>query len=420
MIQSAFSQPWGRYLAIPLLCSLLLCGCGEDGGSGSSTTPQENTPPVVTAPTAVGLRLVASGLTAPTFVTHAGDSRLFVVEQAGRLRVVQNGRLEPTPFLDIEPLVSSGGERGLLSVAFHPDYGRPGAAGESLLWVNYTDRAGDTVIARYTASRTQPNLADPASARVLLTIRQPFANHNGGQLQFGPVEGVEQKRYLYIGMGDGGSGGDPMNNAQSDGTLLGKMLRLEPSTAAAPTPPFYSIPPDNPQAGAGLPLGAIWGKGLRNPWRFSFDARTGDLYIADVGQNQWEEIHVTRAGAPGGRNYGWRIMEGNTCFQPAVGCDQRGLELPVLVYAQTTTPPRCAVIGGYVYRGAQFPSLQGTYLYADLCSHELWGLRETAPGVWTSTLLHTAPFSPSTFGEDVNRELYISGDDSGVYQIVLP
>lgn len=408
-----------RSCVVLLGLSFLLCGCTEEGGSAPSTAPPGQAPPATLATTSVGLRLVVTGLVEPTFVTHAGDARLFVVEQAGRIRVVHNGRLDPVPFLDIGALVSSGGERGLLSVAFHPDYSRPGAPGEGLLWLNYTDRAGDTVLARYTASRTQPTMADPTSARVLLTIRQPFANHNGGQLQFGPVEGVERKRYLYIGMGDGGSGGDPMNHAQRDDTLLGKMLRLEPMTAALSTPPFYTIPPDNPQAGAGVLLGTIWGKGLRNPWRFSFDALTGDLYIADVGQSQWEEVHVTRAGTPAGRNYGWRILEGRACFQPPVGCDPRGLELPVLVYAQSSAPRRCAIIGGYVYRGRQFPSLQGTYFYADLCSREIWGLKETAPGLWESTLLHTAPFAPSTFGEDVNHELYISGNTGEVYQIVL-
>jgi glucose/arabinose dehydrogenase len=367
----------------------------------------------------MALRPVATGLAGPVFVTHAGDARLFLVEQPGRIRVLHNGNLFATPFLDIVPLVSSGGERGLLSVAFHPNYGTPGAPGAELLWVNYTDRNGDTVIARYTVSRDNPNVADPASARILLTIMQPFANHNGGQLQFGPVEGVAQKRYLYIGMGDGGSGGDPMNNAQSDTTLLGKMLRLDPSTAARPDPPFYRIPPDNPQATAGLPLGTVWAKGLRNPWRFSFDARMGDLYIADVGQSQWEEVHMTPGGTPGGLNYGWRILEGQECFQPPSNCDRDGLDLPVFAYAQTANPPRCAIIGGYVYRGARLPAFTGTYFYADLCSGEIFGLQETSPDRWDNMLLHTASFRPLTFGEDVHHELYIGGDDGSVYQIVL-
>jgi glucose/arabinose dehydrogenase len=233
------------------------------------------------------------------------------------------------------------------------------------------------------------------------------------------VEGQEQKRYLYIGMGDGGSGGDPLNNAQSDTTVLGKMLRIDPSPEADPAPPFYTIPPDNPNPAAGLLLGAIWAKGLRNPWRFSFDAHTGDMYIADVGQNQWEEVHVTTAGTPGGLNYGWRILEGQNCFDPPNGCDMRGLVLPVFEYAQTNDPFRCAIIGGYVYRGDRFPALTGTYIYADLCSGEIFGLKETSAGIWENTLLHTGSFRPLTFGEDVDRELYIGGDDGNVYHIVV-
>ena len=201
-------------------------------------------------------------------------------------------------------------------MAFHPNYQTPGSPGAGLFWVNYSNPTGATVIARYAVSTDAPNQADPDTGLVLLTIEQPFANHNGGQLQFGPVEGIEQKRYLYIGMGDGGSGGDPGNRAQTDTTLLGKMLRLDPCTDATPLPPFYTIPPDNPNATAGRPLGSIWAKGLRNPWRFSFDVGTGDLYIADVGQNRFEEVNVTAAGTPGGLNYGWRVMEGRHCFDP--------------------------------------------------------------------------------------------------------
>jgi glucose/arabinose dehydrogenase len=227
---------------------------------------------------------------------------------------------------------------------------------------------------------------------------------------------VERKPYLYIGMGDGGSGGDPQNNAQSDNTLLGKMLRIDPSLEANPAPPFYAIPPDNPHAAAGLPLGTIWAKGLRNPWRFSFDALTGALYIADVGQHRWEEIHVTPAGSHGGWNYGWRIMEGRHCFNPADACDMRGLVLPVFEYA--LGGPRCAIIGGYVYRGARVPALQGIYVYADWCSGEIFGLAQTAPDTWTNTLLHTSTFRPLGFGEGVDHELYIGGDDGMVYQVI--
>jgi glucose/arabinose dehydrogenase len=374
--------------------------------------------PPQSLPLAVTLTPVATGLSNPVYITHAGDTRLFIVEQPGRIQILHHDTLLATPFLDIVPLVSSDGERGLLSMAFHPDYASIGAPGAGLFWVNYTDVNGDTVIARYTVSPNDPNVADPASARILLTIMQPFANHNGGQLQFGPVEGVQQKQYLYIGMGDGGSAGDPRNHAQNNAMLLGKLLRLDPNTEANPAAPFYTIPPDNPNAAAGLTLGTIWAKGLRNPWRFSFDALTGDLYIADVGQNRREEVHVTPAGTPGGLNYGWSIMEGLQCFNPSSNCDTNGLALPVFDYAHTTTPERCSIIGGYVYRGTRLPLLIGTYLYADLCSGEIFGLAETAPDIWENTLLHTSNFSPLTFGEGIDQELYIGGADGNVYQVV--
>jgi glucose/arabinose dehydrogenase len=362
---------------------------------------------------------MVTGLAEPLCIAHAGDDRLFIVERPGRIRIVRQRTLLATPFLDITHLVSLGGERGLFSVAFHPQYSTPGAAGEGLFWVNYTDTRGDTVIARYTVSSQDPDQADVASARVLLTIAQPFPNHNGGQLQFGSVEGLQQKRYLYIGMGDGGSGGDPNDHGQRDDSLLGKMLRLDPSTDTVPAPPFYTIPPDNPRLDATPPLDTIWAKGLRNPWRFSFDAERGDLYIADVGQNRFEEVHVTPAGTPAGLNYGWRIMEGLECFNPSSGCDMQGLVLPVFTYAIGGASSRCAIIGGYVYRGTRFPALAGTYLYADLCSGEIFGLNEVSPGTWESTLLHTSDFLPLTFGEDAVGEVYIGGDDGNVYQIVV-
>jgi glucose/arabinose dehydrogenase len=312
--------------------------------------------------------------------------------------------------------VQSGGEQGLLSVAFHPAYNLPRTPGFGLFWVNYTNTNGDTVIARYTVSSANPQQADPASALTLLLIAQPFSNHNGGLNTFGPVEGPAGRRYLYIGMGDGGSGGDPQNNAQRDDTLLGKLLRLDPSLEAGPAPPFYTIPPDNPMAAAGAPLGTIWAKGLRNPWRFAFDPVRGDLYIADVGQNRWEEVDFTPAGTPGGRNYGWRLMEGQACFDPPSNCEAPGLERPVVVYADGSG--RCAIIGGYVYRGTRLPALIGMYLYADLCSGEIFGLAQVTPGVWQSTLLLSSGISILTFGEDIQHELYVGSDDGTVYQLV--
>jgi glucose/arabinose dehydrogenase len=411
-VRQPMGAAFGTYAVAVLLAAWSVSGCMTESGNNNGAPPPAS-------PLALALTLtpVASGLSSPVFITHAGDSRLFIVEQPGRIRILHQGTLSPVPFLDITPLVRSGGEQGFFSVAFHPDYDVAGAPGVGLLWVNYTDVNGDTVIARYSVSATNPDVADPDSAHVLLNITQPFPNHNGGQLQFGPVEGVEQKRYLYIGMGDGGSSGDPQNKAQRDDTLLGKLLRLDPSLATIPTPPFYTVPPDNPHPAAGVPLGTIWAKGLRNPWRFSFDALTGDLYIADVGQNRWEEINLTLAGSPGGWNYGWRIMEARHCFNPSSACDRRGLVLPVFEYALGGSPSRCAIIGGYVYRGARLPALQSIYVYADWCSGEIFGLSETTPDAWTNALLHTSSFSPLGFGEGVDHELYVGGEDGIVYQI---
>ncbi len=391
------------------------CNGTQETGTPSAPAPSATAPPVVTG-TALRLRPVATGLSGPVHITHAGDERLFIVEQPGRIRIVQQGSLVATPFLDIVSLVLSGGEQGLLSVAFHPAYSLPGTPGFGLFWVNYTNTNGDTVIARYTVSSANLQQADSASALTLLVIRQPFSNHNGGLNAFGPAEGPAGQRYLYIGMGDGGSGGDPQNNAQRDDTLLGKMLRLGPSLEARPVPPFYTIPPDNPMATAGALLGTIWAKGLRNPWRFAFDPVGGDLYIADVGQNREEEVDFTPAGTPGGRNYGWRLMEGQSCFNPPSNCEAPGLERPVAVYANGGG--RCAIIGGYVYRGTRLPVLAGMYLYADLCSGEIFALAQVTPGVWQGTLLLSSGLSILTFGEDAQHELYVGSGDGTVYQLV--
>jgi glucose/arabinose dehydrogenase len=415
---------WCRSLsllvAVKILILFVILGVSSCRGTEETDTPPASTPPAtapsVAAGTALRLSPVATGLSGPVHITHAGDERLFIVEQPGRIRIVQQGRLVATPFLDIVSLVQSGGEQGLLSVAFHPAYNLPRTPGFGLFWVNYTNTNGDTVIARYTVSSANPQQADPASALTLLLIAQPFSNHNGGLNTFGPVEGPAGRRYLYIGMGDGGSGGDPQNNAQRDDTLLGKLLRLDPSLEAGLAPPFYTIPPDNPMAAAGAPLGTIWAKGLRNPWRFAFDPVGGDLYIADVGQNSWEEVDFTPAGTPGGRNYGWRLMEGQACFDPPSNCEAPGLERPVVVYADGSG--RCAIIGGYVYRGTRLPALIGMYLYADLCSGEIFGLAQVTPGVWQSTLLLSSGISILTFGEDIQHELYVGSDDGTVYQLV--
>src|SRR5687767_4865131 len=250
----------------------------------------------------VALQPVVSGLTEPVAIAHAQDNRLFIVLQAGQIVIWNGTSLLQTSFLDIRSLVSSGGERGLLGLAFHPDYSQNG-----FFFVNYTDRSGngDTVVARYSVSAADPNRADPASARTLLVIDQPFSNHNGGQLQFGP------DRYLYIGMGDGGSGGDPQNFAQNRAQLLGKILRIDVDSGNP-----YGIPPTNPFVGLSGMRPEIWAQGMRNPWRFSFDSITGDLWIADVGQGDVEEIDFQPASSRGGENYGWRIKEGSSCFNP--------------------------------------------------------------------------------------------------------
>jgi glucose/arabinose dehydrogenase len=352
---------------------------------------------------------VASGLNRPIHVTAPeGDDRLFIVEQRGVIKILRNGAVLPEPFLDIDALVpniSGNDERGLLGLAFHPDY-----AANGLFFVNYTNLASDTVIARYSVSG-DPDVADPGSALVLMTIDQPFGNHNGGHIAFGPNDG-----YLYIGMGDGGGSGDPQNNGQRDDTLLGKMLRIDVNCA---TPPC--IPPGNPFAGPGLPLDEIWAKGVRNPYRWSFDRLTGDMYIADVGQNLWEEISFQPAFPETlGANYGWRLMEATHCYNPPSNCNpDNNLVLPIHEYSHGGNPFRCSVTGGYVYRGNAIPSLHGTYFFADFCSGQIWSFRY-ANGQLTEFAERTAELTPDVgtisdiggFGEDGFGELYIVDRDA--------
>ncbi len=344
-----------------------------------------------------------SGLSSPVHVTHAGDrsGRLFVVEQRGRIRIVRNGALLSVPFLDISGRVSCCGERGLLSVAFPPRFGYAGVG----VYVDYTDVNGDTTISRFFVSSGSPDVADTGSEEILLKIAQPFPNHNGGQLAFGP------DGYLYIGMGDGGSGGDPFNNAQNPASLLGKILRMDVTSGAL----TYIVPPSNPFVGNAAYKPEIWALGLRNPWRFSFDRKTGDLYIGDVGQDAREEIDVQPASSAGGENYGWRIMEGTACYNPA-SCSPAGLVLPVTDY--THAGGDCSVTGGFVYRGLSYAVLQGIYFYGDYCTGRILGLRKTAAGWETHEFLH-AGFTLSTFGEDEAGEVYLVDYGGGVlYQVV--
>ena len=343
-----------------------------------------------------------SGLTQPVHITHAGDGsgRLFFVEQPGRIRVSRGGTLLPVPFLDIASRVSCCGERGLLSVAFPPGYGS-----KRYFYVDYTDTAGNTVISRHRLG-ADADVADPGSEQIVLTIAQPYSNHNGGQLAFGP------DGYLYVGMGDGGSGGDPQNNAQSPTSLLGKILRIDVESGAAP----YAVPVSNPFAGRAGYRGEIWALGLRNPWRFSFDRRTGDLFIGDVGQNRYEEVDFQPAGDPGGENYGWRIMEAGHCYDPNP-CNQTGLLQPVFEYDHSQG---CSVTGGFVYRGSLYPRMQGVYFFADYCSGRLWGLRRDGNS-FQSTQLLDSPYTVSTFGEDEAGNVYLADYGRGdVYQVTDP
>jgi len=350
---------------------------------------------------------MAGGFVLPVHIAHAGDNsgRIFVVEQAGQVRILDNGVALPAPFLDIASRLVCCGEQGLLSVAFPP-----GFASKRYFYVNYTRTPdGATVVARYRVSIGDANVADPATEEVLLAIPQPFSNHNGGQLAFGP------DGYLYIGMGDGGGGGDPQGNAQNPATLLGKLLRIDVESGGNP----YGVPADNPFRLSAGTLPEIWALGLRNPWRFSFDRRTGDLYIGDVGQNAVEEVDVQQAGSPGGQDYGWNIMEGPGCYNSVI-CSTAGLTPPVAAYDHSQG---CSVTGGVVYGGSALPALQGIYFYGDYCSGRIWGLRRKGAGWETAELV--APGNPpvniTTFGEDEAGNVYVANYASGeILKILSP
>lgn len=340
--------------------------------------------------------IITEGLTRPLFVTTPpGDTdRLFVVDQPGEIYVYQDGAMLETPFLDISSIVNDqGNEQGLLGLAFHPDYAENG-----YFFVNYTAQDGSTVVARYSVSADDPNLADPDSEEVVIWIEQPFANHNGGMLAFGP------DGYLYIGMGDGGSAGDPNNNGQDPFTLLGAMLRLDINTEP------YAIPLDNPFADGTEGRPEIWAIGLRNPWRFSFDRATGDLYIADVGQNQYEEVNFQPADSTGGENYGWNIYEGRHSYE---GQELDGTVKPIAEYSHDLG---CSVTGGYVYRGSELPELEGVYLYADYCSGTIFWLKNT-DGEWEGDVFMNTDSPISSFGEDANGEIYVTDHLGRVFKL---
>ena len=409
---------------------LLLAACGQATGgqpgadaakprptARGATTAAKTAVPAATKPSSTSLPLIENGgaplaqvkiatqlvtksLDQPVYVTGAGDAsgRLFVVEKAGRLRIVRNTTVNRTPFLDITDRVgANGSEQGLLSVAFHPRFKENG-----LLFVDYTNKAGNTVISRFQA---KADSADPASEQILLTIDQPYANHNGGLVKFGP------DGFLYIGMGDGGSAGDPQNNAQNAQVLLGKMLRIDVDQGSP-----YAIPAGNPFANGGG-RGEIWTIGMRNPWRYSFDRATNDLYIGDVGQNTYEEIDFQAANSGAGANYGWPITEATHCFRDA-NCDATGTIAPIAEYSHEQG---CSVTGGYVYRGSVFATLQGVYLFGDYCTGRIWGLQRQADGSWAQRELLKTSLQISSFGEDDRGEVYVTNlGDNGLYQIMAP
>ena len=375
---------------------------------GASASARETPAPKPGDPDAIHLEQVAAGLSQPIGITTAGDGsgRLFVNEQGGRIMVIgHDGSVRDQPFVDLSNRVVAGGERGLLGVAFHPDFAR-----NRRVFVHYS-RAGDgaTVVSELTASADLRS-ADPSSERVLLTVAQPFANHNGGQLAFGP------DGYLYIGLGDGGSGGDPFGNAQNPNVLLGKILRLDvdgphASRRAYGLPADNAFGPDGPLFGRGAP--EIWAMGLRNPWRFSFDPETDDLFIGDVGQGTWEEIDRQPAGARAGRNYGWNLTEGNHCY--SVGCRLDEFIEPVAEYRHDQG---CSVTGGYVYRGGMQPRLRGTYLYGDYCSGRIWSLQVDL-GRYAPRIVLDSGLSISSFGVGEDGELYVADlSGGGIYRVV--
>ena len=385
-----------------ILClSALLCAVVFGAPwSPSQAQPFDPCQAQPTNPTpAVALTPVEDGFDQPVFLTHAGDGsdRLFVVEQPGLIRIVRDGQTSQEPFLDIRSRVDFGGEQGLLSMAFHPQYAHNGR-----FFVNYTARPdGRTVVAEYHVSQ-DADIADPTE-KVVIEIAQPFANHNGGQLQFGP------DGFLYVGMGDGGSGGDPLGNGQNLNSLLGKLLRIDVDG----TEP-YAIPQDNPFVGRSEARGEIYAYGLRNPWRFSFDRCDGRLFLADVGQGRIEEVDWVVKGG----NYGWNVMEGSQCYPPNSFCVQGGLELPIHEYRHDAQGGN-SITGGYVYRGALYPALAGRYFFADFVSARLWSLTQNAQAQWQSQELLVAPFNISSFGQDEDGELYVLGFDGGVYRLEL-
>ncbi|HEU0235769.1 MAG TPA: PQQ-dependent sugar dehydrogenase [Candidatus Limnocylindrales bacterium] len=378
---------------------------GAPTSDAPPASPWATAPPFDPASIRLTLEPIATLPGRPLDIANAGDGsgRLFVVEQGGTIRIVRDGEIVGQPFLDVSSRTAAGGERGLLGLAFHPRF-----PDDPRLFVNYTDLAGDTVVASYAVGTPDADRVDPATETVLLRIDQPFGNHNGGGLAFGP------DGYLAVATGDGGSAGDPHDNGQRLDTLLGKILRIDVDDR--PAGRAYGIPTDNPFVGRGGVHPEIFLYGLRNPWRISFDRATGDLWIGDVGQGAWEEIDVLRAGSPGGANYGWARMEGFHCYPSGEGCARPELTLPVAEYGHDLG---CAVTGGAVYRGSAFPVLAGGYVFSDACSGLLWVIDASRSDRQDPTIVGETGRSIAGFGEDEAGELYAADLDGAVLRVVL-
>ena len=355
----------------------------------------------------IELELVQNGFDAPVDIVHAGDDRMFIVEQDGVIKIMNSDySVEATPFLDIDPIVASGGERGLLGLAFHPDYDSNG-----FFFVHYTNNGGTSTVSRFSVT-ANPNVADPASELIILTQSQPYSNHNAGDIAFGP------DGYLYIPFGDGGSGGDPQDYGQATNSFLGNMLRIDVDNSMIGD--TYDIPGDNPFIGEAGYLDEIWSIGLRNPWRISFDALTGDLYIGDVGQGSWEEIDMAPFDSQGSENYGWRCYEGNHVYNTSNcgGIPEDSLTWPVFEYNHSGGA--CSVTGGFVYRGSEFENLNGLYIFTDYCNGVFRGIQQ-AGGEWLDYEL-TGPqgFGWTTFGENSSLDLFVANSNGNIYKIIDP
>lgn len=393
-------------LGVALAASVALAGCATKSEPAVVGRTEPTTETSAAVFEGITFDLVAEGLEQPLFATGAGDGsgRLFVLEKTGRIRVVKDGALLEQPFLDLSAKVSTESEQGLLGLAFSPSFAKDG-----VFYVDYTDASGTTVLSRFLADG---ETADPASEQILLQVEQPFANHNGGMIAFGP------DGYLYVALGDGGGGGDPHGNGQDRSTLLGSLLRLDVRPDAAGTADAdYAIPEDNPFVGVGGVRSEIWAYGLRNPWRFSFDRLTGDLWIGDVGQNAWEEIDFQPASSAGGENYGWNVYEATHSYPPGAATppDASAYTTPVIEYDRNAGT---SVTGGYVYRGTAIPGFADTYVYGDFVSGRIWSVSRAGDGTLESLLLAQTEFTISSFGEDDEGELYVVDFGGAVYRMV--